>query len=205
MIHPTRTNLLLLKEKIKSLTDSAGILKSRRQALIREFLNTALPFLRTRDNIRKMYGKAIEELALSIGHEGMDCIKSITFITKREMGVEITERGIWELRYRDVVASEGPVRRPDERGYDYISTTPHLEECIYQFEKILESMLELAAFESKFKRLSSEILKTTREIRVLEERVLPELKDQIRVVSQHLGEREREAYYSLKRFKASTP
>ena len=41
MIHPTRTNLLLLKEKSSSVSNSIGILKSRRQALIIEFLKTS--------------------------------------------------------------------------------------------------------------------------------------------------------------------
>lgn len=201
MIHPTRTNLLLFKEKAESVSGSVGILKARRQALIREFLNTTRPFLRSREDIRKTYGKAIEELRLSLGHEGRDNIESITLVTKRDIGVEIAEKSIWGLKYRDVVAHETPVRRPYERGYDYVSTTPHLEECIYRFEKILESMLELANFESKLKRLGAEIMMTTRKIRVLEERVLPDLKHQIHTIEQYISEREREAYYRLKRFK----
>lgn len=201
MIHPTRTNLLLIKEKAWSVEGSVGILKARRQALIQEFLSTVMPFIRSRDEIRNIYGKAIDELALSLGHEGKDNIESITFAAKRDMVVEITEKSIWGLRYRNVVTHETAVRMPDERGYDYFSTTPHLEECINGFERILESMIELAAFESKLKRLGDEILKTTRKIRVLEERVLPDLKNRIRAISQYLGEREREAYYRLKVFK----
>lgn len=201
MIHPTRTNLLLIKEKARSVEGSAGILKARRQALIQEFLSTVMPFIRSRDEIRNIYGKAIDELALSLGHEGKDNIESITFAAKRDMVVEITEKSIWGLRYRNVVTHETAVRMPDERGYDYFSTTPHLEECINGFERILESMIELAAFESRLKRLGDEILKTTRKIRVLEERVLPDLKNRIRAISQYLGEREREAYYRLKVFK----
>lgn len=201
MIHPTRTNLLLLKEKARSVEGSIGILKARRQALIREFLDTVMPFIRSRDEIRNIYGKAIEELALSLGHEGKDNIESITFAAKRNMVVEITEKSIWGLRYRDVVTYETAVRMPDERGYDYFSTTPHLEECINGFERILESMLDLAAFESKLKRLGDEILRTTRKIKVLEERVLPDLKSKIKAISQYLCERERESYYRLKIFK----
>lgn len=201
MIHPTRTNLLLLKDKAQSVIDSIGILKARRQALIREFLNTTLPFLRTREDIRGIYGKAIEELSLSLGHEGRDCIESITFVAKRDMGVEITEKDIWGLKYRDVMAHESAVRTPDERGYDYVSTTSHLEECIHRFEKVLESMLEIAAFESKLKRLGAEILRTTRKARVLEDRVLPDLNRHIKTISRYIGERERESYCRLKRFK----
>lgn len=201
MIQHTRTNLLLLKEKSRSVEDSIGILKARRQALIQEFINTVIPFIRSRGEIRNIYGKAIEELSLSLGHEGKDNIESIVFAAKRDMGIEIEERSIWGLRYRNVIAHETAVRMPDERGYDYLSTTPHLEECINGFERILESMLQLAAFESKLKRLGDEILRTTRKIRVLEERVSPDLKNEIKAISQYLDERERESYYRLKVFK----
>ncbi|MDI6744197.1 MAG: V-type ATP synthase subunit D [Thermodesulfovibrionales bacterium] len=201
MIHPTRTNLLLLKERLSSVVNSIGILKGRRQVLIREFLNATIPFLRTRDGIRKLYGRALEELALSLGHEGKKSIESITAISGRDIGVEITEKSIWGLRYRDVNVHDSPVRKPDERGYDFLSATQHLDEGIYLFEKIVESMLNLAEFESKLKRLGKEILKTTRRIRVIEERIMPDLKNQIRTISQYIGERDREAYYRLKMVK----
>jgi len=201
MIHPTRTNLLLLKEKTHSVNNSVGILKARRQALIREFLATSVPFLKSREDIRKSYGKAIGELKLSMGQEGKGTIESLALVTKKDLAVEMAERSIWGLRYRDVVMHESPVRTPDERNYDYRSTSPHLEESIFLFEKIVESMIEIATYESKLKRLGEEIVKSTRRIRVLEERLLPELTRQIKVISQYIGERERETYYRLKRFK----
>ena len=201
MIHPTRTNLLLLKERLSSVVNSIGILKGRRQVLIREFLNATIPFLRKRDDIRKLYGRALEELALSLGHEGKKSIESITAVSERDIGIEITEKSIWGLRYRDVNVHGSPVRKPDERGYDFLSATQHLDEGIYLFEKIVESMLNLAEFESKLKRLGKEILKTTIRIRVIEERIMPDLKNQIRTISQYIGERDREAYYRLKMVK----
>ncbi len=201
MIHPTRTNLLLLKEKSRSGVNSIGILKARRQALIQEFLNTTIPLLGSRDEVKRVYSRANRELSLSFGHEGRDCIESIASVTKQELGVEIAERSIMGLRYRDVTAHESSLRSPDERDYDYLSTTSHLEESIHLFEIIVESMLEIAAFESKLKRLSEEIQRITRRIRVLEERMLPALREQIKSIAQYIAEREREAYYRLKRFK----
>lgn len=201
MIHPTRTNLLLLKDKAKSVFKSMSILKARRQALIQEFLKTTVPFLRSREEIRRLYGKALDELALSTGHEGRENIESITVTAEREFSVTVIERSIWGLRYRDILAGESPVRKPEERGYDYSMTTPHLEECIYLFEKLIGSMIEIAEYESKIKRLADEITKTTRRIRILEEKKLPELRLQIKTIAQYISEREREAHYRLKKFK----
>jgi V/A-type H+-transporting ATPase subunit D len=201
MTHPTRTNLLLIREKALSVVNSIRILKARKQALTREFLDTTRPFLRSREDIRARYGKALSGLALSLGHEGEEGIGSIAIAASRDFRIDITEKAIWGLKYKEVTAHDIPVRDPGERGYDYLSTTSHLEECIQQFEKILESMIAMAAFEGKLKRLGDEILKTTRRVRVLEERVLPGLNAQVRAIAQHIGEREREAYCRLKRFK----
>ena len=201
MIHPTRTNLLMLKDKAKSVINSMRILRARKQALIREFLDATRPFLRSRSEIKTLYGQAIQELALSLGHEGKDGIESIVAVARRDFKVEMSEKSIWGLKYKEVVASESAVREPGRRGYDYLATTPHLDKGMYLFEKILEAMVEMAAFESKLKRLGEEIIKTSRRIRVLEERVLPDFQGQIKIIADHISEREREAYCGLKRFK----
>ncbi|MDA8423948.1 MAG: V-type ATP synthase subunit D [Nitrospiraceae bacterium] len=201
MIHPTRTNLLLLKDKSRSVANSIAILKARKQALIKEFLAATLPFLRSREDIRQSYGKALRELALTLGHEGKDLVESITVATEREFGIDVIEKSIWGLRYKDIAFHETPVRDADKRGYDERGTTPHLEEGTVLFEKLLESMLHIAEYESKLKRLGEEILRTTRRIKVLEEMVLPGIKVQIKTITQYIGERERESFYRLKRVK----
>jgi V/A-type H+-transporting ATPase subunit D len=201
MIHPTRTNLLLLKDKARSVLNSIGILKARKQALIKEFLAATLPFLRSREDIRQSYGKALRELALALGHEGKDTIASIAAATERDFKIDVIEKSIWGLRYKDIIFHDAPVRDADKRGYSEYGTTPHLEEGALLFEKLLESMLHLAEYESKLKRLGDEILRTTRRIKVLEEMVFPTLKLQIKSITQYIGERERESFYRLKRVK----
>jgi len=201
MIHPTRTNLLQLRERAASVTNSVAILKARRQALIRRFLDSVQPFIRSRDAIRRDYGNALAELKIATGHEGGAWIEALAANAQRPIGVDVAERNVMGLRYRELVPY-GPFERSlAERNYDYTVTTPHLEEAIHGFEQVLASMLEIAAFESRLKVLGEEIVGVTRRIRVLEERVLPRLRGQIRAIAQYLGEREREAHYRLKKFK----
>lgn len=203
MIHPTRTDLLQLEEKVASIANSVAILKARRQALIRGFLESVRPLVRSRDAIRRDYGVAIDELHLSQGHEGAAFVETLAALSEREVGVDIAERNLLGVRYRDLVPFGPFVRAPQERAYDYTVTTPHLEESVHRFESVLETMLEIAAFENKLKMLGEEILAVTRRVRVLEERVLPRLRTDIRSIVQFLGEREREAHYRLKKFKTN--
>ena len=126
---------------------------------------------------------------------------SVSEATGRDFKIDIIEKSIWGLRYKDIVFHEAPVRDADKRGYDEYASSPHLEEGIGHFEKLLEFMLHIAEYESKLKRLGDEILRTTRRIKVLEEMVLPGLKSNIRTITQYIGERERESFYRLKRVK----
>ncbi len=201
MIHPTRTNLLLLKEKSSSVSNSIGILKSRRQALIIEFLKTSTPYLESRKAIRQLYGDGIVELLFSIGHMGETAIDSISEATAREFGVAVTLRKLWGLEYKEISPRESAVRDIGSRNYDIRSTTANLEEAIWRFEKIVDAILDIAEYDNKLQRLSREIIQTTRRVRVLEERILPQLKMQIKTITQYLGERERENYFRLKQFK----
>jgi V/A-type H+-transporting ATPase subunit D len=203
MIHPTRTNLLLLKEKSRSVQTSIGILKARRQALIRELLATNVPYLESRDQVRTAYRHALREWALCLAIEGPPFLDSVEAVAKRELGLEIVEKSIMGLRYREVIVRESSLREIDGRGYDYVSTSPRLEQALHLFEQLLAAMLEIAAYESKLKRLGAEVSRVTRRIRVLEERTLPELRRRIRSIAQFLGERERESTFRLKRFRES--
>jgi V/A-type H+-transporting ATPase subunit D len=198
MIYPTRTNLLQLKARARSVAESMEILKARRKALMKEFLSTTVPFLRSRKDISGMYGKALVEIALAAGHEGRETVESIALGAGQESRINIAEGSVWGVKFKDISVQETPVRRPDERNYDYRSTSARFEEAVYLFEKIVESVLQIATFESKLKRLGDEILRTTRRIKVLERRIQPALKMNIRRIAQYIEEREREACYRLK-------
>ena len=201
MIHPTRTNLLLLKEKTSSVFNSIAILKSRRQALIIEFLKTSTPYLESRRQIREIYGEGIAKLSLSLGTEGDEIIDSISKSTAREFNIQVDSKKLWGLEFKEIAPRESVVREPGERGYDYRFTTPHLEEAIWRFERIVDAILDISEYDNKLQRLSREIIQTTRRVRVLEERLMPKLKGQIKSIAQYLGERERETYFRLKQFK----
>ncbi|MDT8419609.1 MAG: V-type ATP synthase subunit D [Desulfuromonadales bacterium] len=202
MIQPTRTNLLLLKERRRAVLNCAGILKGRRQALIKKFLEIGRPLVASREQTRNRYAKGIEELQSSIGLEGEDYIASLALISQRHLGVKVVEMNLLGIRYRDLEEAETASRSLVDRGYDYPAATDHLDETMQLFETIVEEMLAIARYEGMFRRLGEELLRITRRIRVLEERVLPDIHQEIRDISQYLAERERESYYRLKLFKS---
>ena len=203
MIHPTRTDLLQLRAKVASVANSVSILQARRQALIREFLTLVRPFLRSREAMAAEYAFASTELQLARGHEGGAMIDAIAAGSARDIGVEVVEKSVMGVRYQDLTVWGPFVRTPAERGFGYANTTPHLDEAAFAFEKLTEHVLEVAVLESRLKRIGDAIQQATRRVRVLEERILPRLHAEIKAIATHIGEREREAHFRLKRFKAA--
>ena len=201
MIQPTRTNLLLLKDRLHAVMNCTTILKGRRQALIKEFLKITRPLMQSREEVSQAYARAIDALQISKARETSVAIDALAAINRRKIAVEIAEGNLLGLRFRDLTMHETVARSFDERPYDMHGSSPWLDEAIEEFEGIVEEMLSLANFEGKFRRLAEELVRLTRRIRILEERITPQLNVEIHAMSQYLAEREREAYFRLKRFK----
>lgn len=200
-LQPTRTNLLLIRDRLRIVASCTFILKGRRQALIRELLQVARPLMQSRDEVSRAYARALAALKVSTAREGELALAGLAVASRHELAIAVTECNLLGLRYREVRAHETVAREVADRPYDLLGSTPWLEEAIAEFEGIVEEMLALASFEGKFRRLAEELIRLTRRIRVLEERVEPALRSEIREMTHYLAERERETYFRLKRFK----
>lgn len=201
MIHPNRTYLLQLRKKQKAVSGSLNILKARRQALLEEFLNSIKPFLSSRKQVKNQYYNALQELYRSMGEDGQQRVISIAMNNPREGALSIQKKNILGVKYYDVVLPGNIHREVDARNYDISASSGHLEEAADLFEKTVESLFFLAGFEIKIRSLGEEILRVSRRVRVLEERILPGLVRKIIACEQYISEREREEYFRLKKFK----
>ena len=201
-LQPTRTNLLLLRERLRIVAGCTVTLKGRRQALIRELLQVTVPLLRSREEVSRAYGRALAALQVSTAFEGDPAIAGLAVASRRELACTVTEHNLLGLSYREVAAHESAAREVTGRPYDLLGSTPWLEEAIGEFEGIVEEIMALATYEGKLRRLVEELIRLSWRIRVLEERVDPALRADIRAMNQELAERERETLFRLKRFKA---
>ena len=77
MIQPTRTNLLLLKDRLHAVLNCTIILKGRRQALIKEFLKITRPLMQSREEVSKAYSRAIDALQVSKAREHPSAIDAL--------------------------------------------------------------------------------------------------------------------------------
>ncbi|MEW6218710.1 MAG: V-type ATP synthase subunit D [Thermodesulfobacteriota bacterium] len=199
MLPPTRANLLLLKDKAAAVASSRGLLRSRRRALIHELLACSVAYLASRDGISRLYAEAIGLLAVATGQEGGEVIASLVPACRRDFRVQVRNRRLWGLSLKEIESRETARRQPDRRGHDEGLLGPATAAAIDRFEAVVDALIEFAAHDNKLARLAEEIGRTTRRLRVLEERLLPAVQAEIRGIGQALGEREREELYRRQR------
>ena len=197
---PTRMNLLVLKAQVESARKGLDLLRSKREALVREFFSAMDTVIASRDLLRRMMAAAMNSLAVSLGLDGRAVVQSAAFAAQRDIPVEVVEKNIWGVRFPEI-RHRSVIRATDTRGYAVTGVSSYTNTAARDFEKVLDQVLRIISVEMRLKRLGGEIKKTTRRINALTEIVLPGLQCQIRAIRFALEEREREDIFRMKRFK----
>lgn len=197
----TRMNLLLLRRRSEVVRRGLELLRSKREALVREFFAVMDRAAESRTQMEAVMGHALATLTLALGMEGRAPLRSAGHAAKRTLSIELTERNVWGVRFSEV--RYAPVGRAwDARGYAPSGESSYVDETARRFEQALELILRSVAVEMRLKKLGSEIKKVTRRINALNEVVLPALTREVRNIRQALEEREREDLFRMKRFKS---
>lgn len=197
----TRMNLLLLRRQIQVAERGRDFLRSKREALVREFLAVMDRVVECRGQMEVALEQALSSLTLAFGMEGRATLQSVGYAAQRDLPIELTERNVWGVRIPDL--QYRPVGRSlDARGYATSGVSTYIDESARRFEVVLELILHSVAVEVRLKKLGAEIKRTSRRINALNEVLIPSLARAVREIRQALEERERESLFRTKRFKA---
>ncbi len=197
----TRMNLLLLKRQIEGAERGLALLRSKREALVREFFTAVGRAAERRGELEVAMAQARSSLVVALGMEGRAPLRSAGLAAQRNVPIDLTDRNVWGVRFPDL--RYAPVARTaDARGYALSGVSAYIDETARGFEAVLELILRSVSVELRLKKLGAEIKKVTRRINALEELVVPSLKRQVREIRQTLEEREREDLFRMKRFKS---
>ena len=199
-VSPTRTELLTRRAQVRLAEQGAQMLRSKREVLIREFLKELKDFSSDRDKMRSAVIKAVQSLLTAIAIDGSETLSSVSSATRRPVTVELNKRNIWGASVIDV-KSDYSVRASESRGYTPYTVSARIDETAERFEQVIELAIKVAPVEHKLYILAEHIRKTSRRVNALEQRLLPNLREQISFIRDTLDQREREDIFRLKRLK----
>jgi V/A-type H+-transporting ATPase subunit D len=199
-ISPTRTELLTRRAQIHLARQGAELLRGKREALVREFLSELQRFMDTRDALLKAFSESKQSLMRALAIDGSEAVASAGLASRRPIELDTKERNIWGTRIVEVSTDYAP-RFADERPFTTAGTSTRIGETAERFEAVLELILRVAPLDRKLGRLAEEIRRTSRRLNALEQRLLPELTEQVQYIRSVLDQREREDVFRLKHLK----
>lgn len=199
-VSATRTEMLTRRSQIRLAEQGAELLRSKRDALVREFLAELRRFVEARKAMRRSVLEAVQALMQTLAVDGQEAVMSAALVSRRAVSLEVTPQNFWGTQVYDMT-SDYTVPGAAERGYGAAATSVRLEETAEGFEQAVSDILHLAPMDLKLRALADDMRKTSRRVNALEQRLLPQLQEQVRMIQNALDQREREDIFRLKRLK----
>jgi len=202
-IHPTRMELLEIKDRTVLAEKGHKLLKEKRDSLMTEFFEQVKKAKGSREELFGVMGRGYSSLIQAEALMGSAQMESIASATP-DMWVEsISHRSIMGVKTPQIelTRKSGSEEVSLERGYSITFTSSKLQESTTYFDKVVEHIGKVVEAEETIRRLGEEIKKTRRRVNALEYLLIPKLKNTKRYIEMRLEEMEREAFFRLKMVK----
>ena len=195
-INPTRMELLALKKREALAVKGHGLLKQKRDALIKEFFDILDRVEGARENAEKNLFNAYEALTEAQITMGDLAVQKAALSVKESVKVDISSRSIMGVSV-PITNMEMESRNLVERGYDLAATSVQLDEAAKLFEVALGHIIELGEIEKTIYLLADEIEATKRHI------MIPRLQATVKSIDMRLQEMERENFVRMKMIRST--
>jgi len=197
-IAPTRSNLLQRRDQVKLAVRGADLLKRKRDALVGEFFALVRSSLEARRPLAQASREAYFALFLANAWDGPENVSSLALAEAKRVEVELKMENIFGVKVPQVQAPQFDDKLP----FSPVGAGATTLEAAAQFRKLVEAIIQVAATETRLRRIGEEIKKTNRRVNALEQLVIPGINYEIRHIRSVLDQRALEETTVLKRIKA---
>ena len=201
-INPTRMELLSLKNRTKLAVKGHGLLKEKRDALIKEFFDILDRVKGVREAAERSLKEANEALLEAQIAMGDLAVRKASLSVKESIDVDIKSRSVMGVSV-PVTNVKMEERSIIDRGYSFSDTTIQLDEAAKKFEESIKVLIELGEVEKTIFLLAEEIEATKRRVNALEHIMIPRFENTEKYIDMRLQEMERENFVRLKMIRST--
>lgn len=201
-INPTRRELLSLKNRTKLAVKGHGLLKEKRDALIKEFFDILDRVKGVREAAERSLKEANEALLEAQIAMGDLAVRKASLSVKESIDVDIKSRSVMGVSV-PVTNVKMEERSIIDRGYSFSDTTIQLDEAAKKFEESIKFLIELGEVEKTIFLLAEEIEATKRRVNALEHIMIPRFENTEKYIDMRLQEMERENFVRLKMIRST--
>ena len=187
-ITPTQSAFLDLKEERAGMREGYGFLDEKRLILASEILEELHGYEEEMAGFRDAYTKAAEALQAAVVRHGLEGLEFYPKAQTIGAKLHIESRSVLGVTVQQgacEVAEHKPLIPP-------VDASPEAEQCRDAFLDLIPRAARLAVLSGNLERLRLEYTRTARRARALEDVLLPEIDETLRVIAASLEELERE-------------
>ena len=192
-VKPTRMELNILKERLKTATRGHKLLKDKRDELMRRFIEAVRENNRLRQKVEAALVGNMQDFVMAKSLESDLMVEEIFAVPTREVMLHIEEENVMSVRVPKLhVRIDNPYG--DDEGdvvYSYLDSNSQMDSTIQEMGDLLPDLLKLAEIEKSCQLMADEIEKTRRRVNGLEYATIPDLKETIYYIEMKLEEAER--------------
>lgn len=157
------------------------------------------------EKYNKIYNDLQKNLYDMIG-EGKELVKSVNIEIGSEKFMKIAEKveidDYLDIKYVTLMGVEIPsvvhIQEKVVRSYDFYDTTNRVDETVFHFNKIQESLIDYTILDNTIKKIKIAIEKVRKRANALQNIIIPEMEENYKAIVNELDEREREEFARLK-------
>lgn len=186
-INPTRMELQKLRDKLSTTSRGHKLLKDKQDELIHQFIPLLHEYrplrIKTEEALRdtlKLYEYACVKMSKDQIHEQIN-----QSVTKYELSAK-NDRLMGVL-----IPNLTSTKVSEEKDYDLLLTTSDFDSLLVAIKDLFADLMTLVNLESTIKILVAEIEKSKRRVNAIENIVIKEIVEQIRVIRMKLTDLER--------------
>lgn len=187
-ISPTQSAFLELKEERAGMQEGYGFLDEKRLILASEILDELRRYEGEMAEFRDAYARAAEALQAAAARHGLEGLGLYPVTQTIGASLRVDSRSVLGVTVQAATCETGerkPLMQP-------VYPSPEAEHCRDAFLELIPRAAGLAVMSGNLERLRLEYTRTARRARALEDVLLPEIEDTLRVVGSALEELDRE-------------
>lgn len=198
-VTPTRSALLAKRSQLRTARQGRELLEQKKDALWLELRKSMDAAALQTGELQKQLFVAQGMLLKSVGHDGTEALRSLSFVTRQDCSVDVKKQNVAGVSCPDI-EHRSFQRHATERKASLISVSAYCDLTALHYEKVLEVILKQTEIETRLRRLALEIRRVNIRVNALAQIVEPKLSREQMLIALSLEEREREEGYIVKRF-----
>jgi V/A-type H+-transporting ATPase subunit D len=193
-VSPTHSAFLELREERQGMEEGYHFLDEKRLILAAAMLAELQRYEVALEQFRSAYAAAIESLKAALARHGLEGLQTQPAAGSWRGALSIEGRSVL-----GVLVNEVECRPGEEEPEPPPVGSPEAKICRERFAALLPLAAGLAAMTGNLERLSFEYGRTARRARALEDVLLPELEQELKIIDTALEEQEREEAIRVRR------